>query len=500
MLLALGTLVVLSALIAGLNIPGVRGSRLGHRLLALARAAPQELPANSSGNPVPFIEQPLIPGGAAPGTSGFNLTVNGTGFMSGSVVNWNGRPLPTTFLSSSQMKADIPASQIDHPGTASITVASPNSAGGPSNAILFSIGRPDSSLTLNRTDFYAGLEPNSVAVGDFNHDGISDLAVANPGGSTITIHLGKGDGTFQPAVHYAIGQGPFSQVAVGDFNGDGELDLVATNFGSNTVSVLLGNGDGTFRPMDTYAVGTNPSSVAVADVNGDGKLDLLVANPNCTNGAPPCRTGTVSVLLGNGDGTFRNFRELPLTHPANWVAVGDFNRDGKLDLAVSGGNAGDHQSPSVSILLGGGDGSFHFLAQYAMAVNATTVTAADLNGDGKLDLAVVDNIGLVSILLGKGDGTFLPRVDYPAGSFPIGSAAIGDFDGDGRLDLAVASSGSNSVAIFLGKGDGTFQPQRIRFGTASNPQGVATGDFDGNGRLDLVVPCRASNMISVLMH
>lgn len=496
----LATTLALSLLIAGWNLSPVRHSKFASRLLALVQAAPKGSSDDSRGNPVPIIYQPLNPSRAAPGAPAFTLNVLGSGFVSDSVVNWNGSPRRTTFVSGSQLRAEILASDLAKSGTASVSVGSPNAAGGPSNALSFSIGRPASSFYLTRTDFYAGLEANSVAVGDFNHDGMLDIAVANAGGGTISIHLGNGNGTFQPAVHYAIGQGPFAQLAVGDVNGDAELDLVAINYGSNTVSVLLGNGDGTFRPADTHNVGTNPASIAVADVNRDGKLDLLVANQNCTNGAPPCRTGTVSVLLGNGDGTFRTYTELPLPHPGNGVAVGDFNGDGHLDLAVVGGNAGDHQSPSVSILLGIGDGSFQHPASYPLAVNPGAIATADFNGDGKLDLIASDNIGLVSILLGKGDGTFLSRVDYPAGSFPAGSIAIGDFDGDGRLDAAVASSGSNSVSIFLGKGDGTFLPETVRFGTASNPQGVTAGDFNGNGRLDLAVPCRASNMVSVLLQ
>src|SRR2546422_886081 len=144
-------------------------------------------------------------------------------------------------------------------------------------------------------DFPVGTHPQSVAVGDFNGDGRPDLAVANFGSNTVSVLLGIGDGSFQPARTFAAGTSPLS-VAVGDFNGDGRPDLAVANFGSNTVSVLLGIGDGTFQPALTFAAGTQPVFVAVGDLNGDGRPDLAVANTGSDN---------VSVLLGIGDGTFQ---------------------------------------------------------------------------------------------------------------------------------------------------------------------------------------------------
>lgn len=277
------------------------------------------------------------------------------------------------------------------------------------------------------------------------------------------------------------------------------MDLVVSNSGGNNVSVLLGNGDGSFRATTSYEVGRNPSSVAVADVNGDGKLDLVVSNQNCSHSGGPCAQGTVSVLLGNGDGTFQPHKDFAAGRVPNWVAVGDFNGDGKLDLVVVNGQ-GNGGPSTVSILLGNGDATFQVPISYPLNTNGASVATADFNRDGKLDLAVVDNIGLVSVFLGNGDGTFQTRVDYPAGSLPFGSIGIGDFNGDGNLDLAVASGGSNSVTILLGNGEGTFQPQGVRFGTDLVPQGVAVGDFNGNGKLDLAIPARYSNVVSILLH
>ena len=228
-------------------------------------------------NPVPLINQPLVPDATAPGGQGFTLTVHGTGFVSGAVVKWNGSSLATTFVSDSQLRASVPASDIAAASTASVTVVNPTPGGGMSNVMFFEVTPSSSLIALNAPSaFGAGTTPYSVAVGDFNGDGKLDLAVANEGSDNVSILLGNGDGTFQAAVDYGAGTDPDS-VAVGDFNGDGKLDLVVANDDSNNVSILLGNGDGTFQAAVNYGVSA-PSSVAVGDFNGDGKLDLAVAN------------------------------------------------------------------------------------------------------------------------------------------------------------------------------------------------------------------------------
>jgi hypothetical protein len=277
-------------------------------------------------------------------------------------------------------------------------------------------------------------------------------------------------------VDYGAGSNP-SSVAVGDFRGDGKLDLVVANDGSNNVSILLGNGDGTFQAAVNYGVGSGsaPTSVAVGDFNGDGKLDLAVANELSNN---------VSILLGNGDGTFQAAVNYGAGSTLFAVAVGDFNGDGKLDLAVA-----DAVSDYVSVLLGNGDGTFKTAVQYVAGLEPIAVAVADFNGDGKLDLAVANDEGnSVSILLGKGNGTFQAAVNYGTGT--PGSVAVGDFNGDGKLDLVVVG-GVNSdnvsvVALLLGNGDGTFQAA-VNYGTGADTS-VAVGDFNGDGRLDRAFP------------
>jgi RHS repeat-associated protein len=330
-----------------------------------------------------------------------------------------------------------------------------------------------------------GTNPISVAVGDFNGDGKLDLAVVNENSNTVGILLGNGDGTFKPQVTYATGTTPYS-VAVGDFNGDGKLDLAVTNYGSSTVSILLGNGDGTFQPQVAFdTVVGEPDSIAVGDFNGDGKLDLVIISNNWYQ---------VSLLLGNGDGTFQApGRFLTEGYPSS-VAIGDFNGDGKLDIAVA-----DFGAYNVSILLGNGDGTFQPQVGYGAGFYPQSVAVGDFNGDGKLDLAVANYYGgNVSVLLGNGDGTFQTQVLYPAGSCcGTSSVAVGDFNGDGKLDLVVTNNSiTNTLSILLGNGDGTFQPQ-VEYSIGTYGYSAAVGDFNGDGKPDLAVANYNSSSLSM---
>ena len=432
----------------------------------------------SAQNPVPLISQPLVPDAVKPGSAGFTLTVNGTGFVWDSVVKWSGSARATTFVSKSQLKATILFSDVAKPGTASVTVINPSPGGGTSNVAFFDIAIATSAIVLDTSGFGAGASPSSVAVGDFNGDGKLDMAVANFGSASISILLGNGDGTFKPPVYYGLGPGSHhpTSVAVGDFNGDNRLDLAVANGGSNDVSVFLGNGDGTFRSAVSYVTNSDlqsvvPSSVAVGDFKRDGHLDLAVANP-----------GGLSVLLGNGDGTFKPFVNYAAGSTPYWVAVGDFNGDGKLDLAVANEGSND-----LSVLLGKGDGTFEAAVNYATGSQPASVAVGDFNGDGKLDVAVANmSSNNVSVLLGNGDGTFRPAINYAAGSGSR-TVAVGDFNGDGKLDLVVANNGgTGSVSLLLGNGNGTFHTA-VDYTAGVQPEWVAVGDFNGDGRPDIAV-------------
>ncbi|PYJ97759.1 MAG: VCBS repeat-containing protein [Verrucomicrobia bacterium] len=362
-------------------------------------------------------------------------------------------------------------------------------------------GSPAPNFTAPRA-FDAGGNCFSVAVGDFNGDGASDLAVADFDSDQVSVLLSKGDGTFQPAANYAVGMAPVS-VAVADFNGDGKPDLVAANDDvwdvssltyTNGISVLLGKGDGSFQPAISFGAGTSPGSVAAGDFNSDGKPDLVVANLDSHN---------VSMLLGNGDGTFRAAVNYGAGMDPVSVAVGDFNGDGKLDLAVANYPSWDNGKPgftngAVSVLLGKGDGSFRAAVNYSVGISPVSIAVSDFNGDGKPDLAVANFIsGDVSVLLGKGDGTFQAAVNYVAGIYPV-SVAVGDFNDDGRPDLVVANEESDNVSVLLAKGDGIFQAA-VNYCAGAGPRSVAVGDFNKDGKTDLIVANWFSHHVSMLL-
>ena len=274
-------------------------------------------------------------------------------------------------------------------------------------------------------------------------------------------------------------------VATADFNGDSRVDLAIANAGSNTITILLGNGDGTFTTTPSSPVGNSPVAIAVADLNADGRLDLAVANTN---------DNTLSILLGNGDGTFTSTLLNPSTGnmPSSIVAA-DLNGDGLLDMAVTNGGDG-----TVSILLGAGNGTFQTQVAYPGGNSPTSVTVGDFNSDGTLDLALVNSTdNTVSILLGNGDGTFQLPVACATEAGPS-TLVTADFNDDYKLDLAVVNQGSNTVSILLGNGDGTFGTH-MDSATGNSPNALASADLNGDGNLDLVVTNSSDNSMSLLL-
>jgi hypothetical protein len=253
------------------------------------------------------------------------------------------------------------------------------------------------------------------------------------------VLLGNGDGTFSPKTDFATGPNPM-WVAIADLDRDGRLDLVVANEGfgaGTTLSVLLGNGDGTFGPETDYTAGVAVNVVAVGDLNRDGKLDVAVSN-----GA----SHTVSILLGNGDGTLGPKVDYATGTGPNGVQVADVNRDGRLDILVANG-----QANTVGVLLGNGDGTVGAMTAYTTGNAPRLGVVEDLNHDGELDVATANEESTISVLLGIGGGALGPKTDYPTGAIPI-SLAVGDVDGDGQFDLASGNYGANTVSVLINKG------------------------------------------------
>lgn len=341
--------------------------------------------------------------------------------------------------------------------------------------------------------YATAIAPTSVAIGDLTGNGVLDVVTSNVTDFTsngdISVLLGNGDGTFEAHETFTAARSP-EAVAVGDLNGDGNLDVVTVNSGANNVSVLLGNGDGTFQSQHTFGVGSTPIAVAIADLTGNGILDLVTTNQGTDN---------ISVLLGNGDGTFQAQQTFAgVVEPAS-VAIGDVTEDGVPDVVIAGLAAGIG-APALSVLLGNGDGTFQAQRILDVPGPLSHVTLGDLNNDGDLDLPFANfgvGVNSVTVLFGDGNGNFSNAQTFDVGSRPT-SIAIGDLTGDGALDLVVANAASADVSVLLGDGNGDFPTQQT-FAVGPEPLSVAVGDLSGNGVLDVVTSNAGSNSISVLL-
>jgi hypothetical protein len=322
-------------------------------------------------------------------------------------------------------------------------------------------------------------EPVQSVVADFNGDGFPDVATANASfssGNAMAVFLGKGDGSFQTPVLYPAGYFA-SGIVAGDFNNDGILDLAIMSQGGDAgdagdVRLYLGNGDGTFRKALTDVIGGLPVAIALGDFNRDGILDFATTD---------YFANTASVSIGLGNGTFKAPVSYPVGSGPYFIATADFNGDHRLDLVVVNDNTN-----SLSVLLGKGDGTFGSQQNYLTGNQVEFVTTADLNLDGNQDL-IVSNYAdkTVGVFLGKGDGTFQNQVTYDVGGNEFG-IAVGDLDGDGNPDLAVSYFHPSKVGVLLGKGDGSFQTVHDFNTGQSQGYAVTIADLDGDGAPDLI--------------
>jgi hypothetical protein len=385
---------------------------------------------------------------------------------------------------------------------------------------------------LQAPQYPTGINPQAVAEGDFNNDGIPDIALTNSGGNTITILLGTGGGTFTAAncANCVTDSSP-QGIAVGDFNQDGNLDIAVANSGSGTVSVYLGNGNGTFQAKTDLTTGGSPQGIVVGEFDGNSYPDIAVANPGTgggvqifvnNNGAFPTKptqtlnagnnpwaiaagkinstdanpalfvsdygpVAQVLVFLANGNGTFQSGLPFTTVGAPIAIAVGYFNGTGSpLDVAVANVAVGSTPGNSVSIFTGNGSGGFTNSGSYTTANFPTGVAVGDFNGDGTLDLAVsAANGNVVTVLWGTGAGTFQGQINCGTGDVPYAILAS-SLTNNGVDDLVVANTQGNSVSVLMSNGNQTFQ-SRLDYNAGTNPKTVAVADFNGDGIPDLVL-------------
>ena len=427
---------------------------------------------------------------------------NGSGALAVLLNNGSGAfgSAVTTATGGNYGPADLKAFDFDGDGKLDIAMTSAYN-----NEVRIFRGKGGGSFTAAAA-YAVDLSPAHLVVTDIDGDGIEDLVVGSGiadyigpdwGNTNMTFLLSNGDGTFRGTGLHNVADYPDS-VAIGDFNNDGKADLVtASQFSNPSVAVLSGDGSGSFAAAaNVVALGSTPA-VAAADFDGDGSLDIAAGTS----------TSTVVVARGNGHGGFTTATPSNVPAAPSWLTVGDFDGDGKPDVLASQGSlTGLVTNGALSLLIGKGDGSFKTPTTLLTGVNARMAAAGDFNLDGKLDAAAVvggneatQSPGSLRIFLG-GNGTLTAQTAISVGTTPSDPAfvAAGDVNGDGRLDLVVASEDFNFgffVQVFLGKGDGTFQPLtpvRTDFG----PTSIVIHDFSGDGRPDLVVThcCGATDM------
>lgn len=361
---------------------------------------------------------------------------------------------------------------------------------------------PTSPTPPGTTPTGIGISPEAHLFKDVNRDGVPDLVTANPGSGDVSVLLGNGDGSFQPGRTFAVGTAP-AAVAGMDLNGDGIVDLITANSGSNDVSVLLGAGSvltaadgstlrvtqGSFMSAQSFAAGSRPVALVLADVNHDGKLDIVTANADSSD---------LSVLIGRGDGSFAAPRQLPLGFHPVALALASLNDDAWPDLAVAGSD--DAGNGEVSLLLGNGDGTFRTQWTFFTTQQPTDLLVKDVNGDGRVDLIVseVDGAGAGSVerFLRRSDGSLVQPQHYPVGTSPS-DLALRDVNRDQAPDLLVANAGSNDVSVLLNTGNGGFRPGGS-FPVGIGPSSIEVTDINGDGFNDILTVNAGSSDFSVL--
>jgi hypothetical protein len=394
----------------------------------------------------------------------------------------------------------------DFNGDGKLDIATANSTG---NNVSILLGNGSGGMSAPTTfPVAAGSNPRSIRFGDFDQDGDMDLVTANNAAAGISVLLNNGSGSFGAATFYATATSPL-ELTVGDLNNDGKPDIAVTNSGASNCSVLLGNGSGSFGAATNLPVNNSVRAVNIADLNLDGRLDLVMRSAQAVPGlqnvavllntcsAVPCSNIAFAEAMGSpySQGTGST------TDPI-FTAVGDFNRDGKPDVAVA--NFGTN---NVMILLGNGTGSFTPAAGSPFAAGPVpqALAVGDYNQDGIQDLAAASGVfpGQVNILLGNGSGGFALTVGSPIQIGVVGAYTIAtaDFNADGKLDLATANSSGDSSTILLGNGMGGFtEAAGSPFAVGANPRGITVSDFNLDGKPDLATANSNSDNVTILLN
>ncbi len=330
----------------------------------------------------------------------------------------------------------------------------------------------------------AGLTPHTVTAADINKDGIPDLVLANLGSNTLSILPGRGGLEFDMRTNLTTSTRPHT-VIPRDLNGDGNLDLAVSQIGANSFAVFLGRGDGTFGPRTDFPLQGSPVFIGIGDFNEDGKPDVVASNQTL---------GSLEISIGAGDGTFGATTSYPTGANAHGVVIADFNGDGHADVAVAGYTVGGN----VSVLLGRGDGTFQTKRDFSTSF-PHTLAAGDLDQDGDADLVVSNfDTGRITIALGNGDGTFATLPEIPTGKNAHASA-VGDVNGDGRADIVVANQGANTVSMILGKGGASWAP-KIDYPVGAGAHSIAIADLDGDHLPEVVSSNIFGNTVTILKN
>ncbi len=450
-------------------------------LLLFAFLALSGMSAQADPNPVPYLSI-ISPLRAPPGGASFALTVTGANFVSNSAVYWGSTALQTTYISRAKLTATVPAPLIANVGTGWITVTNPAPGGGTSNISFLQVSNAGGIFNPSVFPYSAsGAYFYAHTQGDFNGDGKIDLVGSDYNGF-VWVFLGNGDGTFQAPVSYADVYGAYG-VAAGDINNDGKLDLLVSDVSSsNSFSVHLGNGDGTFMPSSTFGTGAAGYLPMLADMNGDGNLDVIIMNYS---------NSTIQYYQGNGDGSFQapttvgTLDGVPLS-----ISIGDFDGDGILDVI-----AGNPTDTNVVLFRGVGDGTFQSGVTFTAQTTNTASATGDFNEDGWLDfLAAISNTS-GSLFLNNMSAGFQASTAVSNGGDQAVAAA--DMNGDGHLDII--GSGAGAITISLGHGDGTFGAESTYNAGTYYGESITVGNYVSGGGLGLAAPNYDTGGIDVFL-